>query len=201
MAHLLTKRQFLKFTATLAGAQLIGCGDDDDGTATDMATTRDTGGRTDMTGVDMQTGDDMRIAGDDMGETDVDMGETDPDMGDNDVDMNTAEMCAGNAIEADVSQNHGHTLTIPVADIMAGTEKQYVTGGTTTHCHVVTLTAEDFATLQAGGVGRVYSCNNTEHEYALSCVADVTAGDPAPVCGDSNEGRYRGECTGDTFTP
>lgn len=100
-----------------------------------------------------------------------------------------------------MSQNHGHTLTIPLADIMAGEEKDYVTGGTTSHCHIVTLTAADFATLRAGGEVRVVSCNNTDHEYALSCAGAVTAGDPGPTCGTSNDGRFMGGCTGSTFTP
>ena len=41
---------------------------------------------------------------------------------------------------------------------------------------------------QSGGTVRVYSCNFTDHEYALSCVAPPTANDPTPICGTDNYG-------------
>jgi len=192
MAHQLTRKTFLQLTVATVGAKLIGCGDDDGPARPDL------GGDTDMG----SGGTDMGGGGTDMGGGGVDMGGGGgTDMGGGgDTDMG-ASMCSGAVIVADISNNHDHSLEIPVADIMAGTEKQYVTGGTTTHCHVVTITAADFATLRAGGEVRVVSCNNTEHEYALSCAGSVTANDPAPTCGTSNEGRYTDGCTGDTFTP
>ncbi len=189
MAHQLTRKTFLQLTLVGVGAKLVGCGDDDGPAGPDLG-----GGDTDMGG---GGGTDMGGGGDtDMGGGgDTDMG------GGGDTDMGEASMCSGDVIVADISNNHDHSLEIPVADIMAGTERQYVTGGTTGHCHVVTLTADDFATLRAGGEVRVVSCNNTEHEYALSCAGSVTANDPAPTCGSSSEGRFTGGCTGDTFTP
>lgn len=191
MAHQLTRKTFLQLTVAGVGASLVGCGDDDGPAGPDL-------GRTDMGG----GGIDMGGGGTDMGGGAPDGGGGGPDLGEGDEDMGgETSMCSGDVIVADVSQNHGHSLEIPVADIMAGTERQYVTGGTTGHCHVVTLTADHFATLRAGGEVRVVSCNNTEHEYALSCAGSVSANDPGPTCGSSDDGRFTGGCTGDTFTP
>ncbi len=185
------RKQFLRLSLAVVGAKLVGCGDDDGPARLDAGDDVDQG----VAGEDMAVAEDMATAGEDMGSADEDMGSTEEDMG-------APTSCSGDVIVADVSQNHGHTLEIPVADIVAGVEKTYVTGGTTGHCHVVTLTAADFAMLQAGGEVRVVSCNNTEHEYALSCAGTVTANDPAPTCGTSEEGRYpMGMCSGETFTP
>ncbi|MCE7895017.1 MAG: hypothetical protein DYH12_35810, partial [Sorangiineae bacterium PRO1] len=76
--------------------------------------------------------------------------------------------CSGDVVAA-ISQNHGHALTVPMADIEAGVEKTYSAKGSANHCHQVTLTAQDFATLKAGGVVTKKSCNGTDHEYVLSC--------------------------------
>ena len=57
----------------------------------------------------------------------------------------------------------------------------------------MTVTAADFATLRAGGTVRVYSCNFTDHEYALSCASAPTANDPTPVCGSDDYGQARCE--------
>ena len=48
-----------------------------------------------------------------------------------------------------IADNHGHALTVPEADVLAGVEKTYSMGGP--HEHSVTLTADHFSTLQ--GVG------------------------------------------------
>jgi len=187
------RSEFLKITLVAAGAHVLGCGDDDGGSdagGTD-AGRMDSGG--DDAGGDDAGGDDA--GGDDAGGDDAGGDDAGGDDAGEDV-------CIGDTISADVSNNHGHELVIPLADIMAGEEKDYVTGGTTTHCHIVTLTAADFATLRSGGEVRVVSCNNTEHEYALSCAGGVTANDPEPTCDGSDEGGFpSGSCTGDTFTP
>ena len=171
---------------------MLGCGDDDNPARPDSGGTD--AGESDAGGMD--------AGGDDAGGDDAGGDDAGGDAGGDDAGSDDAGGgCSGDTITAAVSNNHGHTLSIPVADILAGEEKSYVTGGVTTHCHIVTLTAADFATLQSGGEVRVVSCNNTEHEYALSCAGMIMAGDPAPTCGTSNEGRFMGTCTGDTFTP
>lgn len=75
-----------------------------------------------------------------------------------------------------VTANHGHTLEIPLADILAGEPKSYngqgpdLAGGVPNHPHWMQFTAEDFATLQAGGTVIKVTCNDGhEHQYIVSC--------------------------------
>lgn len=194
MSAPVSRKRFLQISAALLGTPLLGgsllgcdpaepAGPTDTGTPGSDTGPRDTGGGTDT------------------GATDGGGGETDAPV--SDPDTGTTNACSGDVIVADISNNHDsgpHELEIPVADIVAGVERDYVTGGTTGHCHVVTITAAQFAMLREGGTIRVVSCNNTEHEYALSCAGPVTAGDPAAACGGSDDGRGEG-CTGETFTP
>ncbi len=100
-----------------------------------------------------------------------------------------AVTCAATVFAA-ISANHGHELEIPLADIEAGVEMTYSAQGTAGHCHQVTLTAEDFATLQAGGTVRKFSCNGNDHEYVLSCAADP----PAPEAPDCSADPGFGSC-------
>jgi hypothetical protein len=93
-------------------------------------------------------------------------------------------------ITALVSNNHGHALEIPLADIQAGVEKTYTATGTANHCHEVTLTAADFATLQGGGSVTKFSCNGGDHEYVLSCGPDG----PAPGAPDCDAEPNFGSC-------
>lgn len=90
---------------------------------------------------------------------------------------------------AAISNNHGHALTIPMADIEAGVEKTYDATGTSQHCHQVTLTAADFASLKAGGVVTKISCNGGDHEYVLSCGSA-----PGPGLPDCSADPYFGVC-------
>ena len=56
-----------------------------------------------------------------------------------------------------VGRNHGHTLVVPPADVIAAVAKTYDISGTSGHAHEVTLTADDFKRLQAGQVIRMPS--------------------------------------------
>ena len=49
-----------------------------------------------------------------------------------------------------VLMNHGHTLVIPAADVLAGVQKVYDIKGGANHSHTVTLTAADFTQLALG---------------------------------------------------
>ena len=97
--------------------------------------------------------------------------------------------CAATIVAA-ISANHGHALEIPLADIEAGVEMTYSAQGSAGHCHQVTLTADDFAALQAGGTVRKFSCNGGDHEYVLSCAADP----PAPEAPDCSADPGFGSC-------
>lgn len=99
-----------------------------------------------------------------------------------------AVSCA-NTISAAISKNHGHALDIPLADIEAGVEVTYDATGTALHCHKVTITAADFATLNAGGVVTKKTCNGTDHEFVLSCGSA-----PAPGVPDCSSAPTLGVC-------
>jgi len=82
-------------------------------------------------------------------------------------------------ITAQISMNHGHTLSVPVADVMAGVAKIYNARGTATHDHYVQVTAADFSVLKTGGTIKKVACNGGDHEFVLSCgTASEQAGDP-----------------------
>jgi len=94
-----------------------------------------------------------------------------------------------NDVVAKISNNHGHALSVPMADILAGVEKTYDATGTAQHCHQVTVTAQDFATLKSGGVVTKFSCNGGDHEYVLSCGAA-----PAPKLPSCGATPSQGSC-------
>jgi hypothetical protein len=100
------------------------------------------------------------------------------------------------AVVALVSQNHAtpHVLTIPPDDVTAGLEKIYNARGQATHDHFVQITATDFATLKAGGTVIKKSCNNTDHEFILSC-APPSRQPVAPTCSDECGGTMTTLCT------
>jgi hypothetical protein len=104
-------------------------------------------------------------------------GEPDPDSSSGGSGETGVEsVCVANVV-AEIANNHGHALEIPLADIEAGVEVTYDASGTAGHCHEVTLTAEDFAMLRAGQAVIKFSCNGGDHQFVLSC----GRGAPRPV--------------------
>ncbi|MGE0788314.1 MAG: hypothetical protein AB7S26_21755 [Sandaracinaceae bacterium] len=196
MAKPIGRQEFLQLAAALLGGSLIGCddggGSDAGGGGSDSGPRADAGGGggTDAGGGGTDAGGGGTDAGG--GGTDAGGGGTDAGGGGN--------MCSGDRINAVIGSNHAgglaHALSIPVADIVAGVDMTYTTGGTTSHCHSVTVTAADFAMLRAGGEVRLYSCNNTDHEYVLSCVGTPTsdAMNPIPICGTLGGSFGAGTC-------
>lgn len=67
---------------------------------------------------------------------------------------------------------HVHALNIPLADVMAGVDHDYVVG-VMGHMHTVSVTAEDFATLQESGqvivMGSAGGIDNHTHMVTLTC--------------------------------
>lgn len=191
-----TRKQFFH----LAGASLLvasGCGDDTGGAgggstgsggsgsggggATGTGGSGDGGGATTGSGSTSSTG---------SGSTSSSGGSTSSSSTTSGASTSTGAVTCSAAIVAAISGNHGHALEIPLADIEAGVEKMYSAQGTSGHCHQVTLTADDFATLQAGGTVRKLSCNGGDHEYVLSCAADP----PAPQAPDCSADPQFGSC-------
>ena len=73
-----------------------------------------------------------------------------------------------------------HDLVVTADVINAGVEVTLETEPGT-HCHAVTLTADDLATIKAGGVVKKVTCNGGDHEYVIGCGMNL----PAPVVPDS----------------
>ena len=178
MAIISRKRFFELAGAGVAFA--LGCGDDDStGTGTTTTTTSGDGGGTTTTSTTTSgTGGDASGGG-----------------GANAGGSGTGGAGGGGAactamITAAISANHGHSLEIPLADIEAGVDMTYSAQGTAMHCHEVTLTAADFATLKAGGSVTKHSCNGGDHEYVISCAP----GAPQPGTPDCSQDPNFGAC-------
>ena len=50
-----------------------------------------------------------------------------------------------------ISANHGHAVTVSLADVMAGADKTYDITGVSGHSHAITVTAVMFAMLKLAG--------------------------------------------------
>jgi hypothetical protein len=73
---------------------------------------------------------------------------------------------------ASVGTNHGHTANVPLADVMAGTEKTYNIQGGSGHPHTITVTAAMFTMLKAGTPVVVASSLDAGHTHnvTITCV-------------------------------
>jgi hypothetical protein len=66
-----------------------------------------------------------------------------------------------------IGTNHGHTLTIPDADVMAAQDKTYMMGGGT-HMHTVDVTAAQFGMLGSGGMVTITSGVTNDHTHMVT---------------------------------
>jgi hypothetical protein len=74
-------------------------------------------------------------------------------------------LCPGMAIT--IGSNHGHTLTIPDADLASTTTKVYQMGGPSDHPHSVTITPQQFAILRTDGYLSVQSSTDDGHPHSV----------------------------------
>ena len=105
---------------------------------------------------------------DDGGGTDAGVGGTD---GSVDRDAGGGTDAGGGSCDstsATIGTNHGHTLMVPAADVAAGTMQTYDIQGTSPHPHTITLTATDFAMLQAGMPVTVDSSLDARHTHQVT---------------------------------
>ncbi len=182
MATTLTRKQLLKLGAAVAGGTVLtalGCGDEETTKPTSNGpgpTSSSTGGNggTGNAGNEGGTGNTGNVGGSQGGTAGQGGG-----MG----------VCPAMIVAA-ISQNHGHSLVVPIADIMAAVDKTYDTTGSAMHCHQVTITTADFHALQNGEVVRLKSCNLIDHEYVLSCAPNP----PPPVAPDCAADPNLGTC-------
>ncbi len=70
-----------------------------------------------------------------------------------------------------ISDNHGHALTVPAADLELTNDKTYSIKGGSGHDHSVTLVASDFAKLKAGSSVIVTAslAAGHVHEVTVTC--------------------------------
>lgn len=76
------------------------------------------------------------------------------------------------ACRASITQNHGHTIVVPVADLTSSTAKTYAIKGTSAHSHNVVLEPSDFADLMAGlSVKKTsdFGGETHDHDVAILC--------------------------------
>jgi hypothetical protein len=86
-----------------------------------------------------------------------------------------AASCTANgagATGAAITGNHGHSVTVPAADVNAGTDQTYSIAGGGGHDHTVTVTAADFTMLAAGMSVTLTSSSGAAHTHqvTLSCL-------------------------------
>jgi hypothetical protein len=84
-------------------------------------------------------------------------------------DAPPAMVCSSTS--ATISGNHGHTATVPGADVAAGVEKSYNIQGGSMHPHTIIVTAAMFTMLKAGQSVVVASSTDAMHTHnvTVSC--------------------------------
>lgn len=67
-----------------------------------------------------------------------------------------------------IELNHGHALTVPAADVAAGTAQTYDITGAAAHAHSVSLSAADFSLLRTAGMVIVTSTTGGAHTHTVT---------------------------------
>jgi len=75
--------------------------------------------------------------------------------------------CLANGTAVSIGSNHGHSLTVSMADVQSGTEKTYFIQGTSVHDHSVSLTSANFTALKSNTNISVTSSNNDGHTHSV----------------------------------
>ena len=78
--------------------------------------------------------------------------------------------CATHEPMETILANHGHVLTVSMADAAAGLDKTYDIQGTADHPHSVTITAALFGMMKAGMTITTESTTNASHMHTINVV-------------------------------
>lgn len=78
------------------------------------------------------------------------------------------ELCTDDP-DVEITSNHGHELTVPLAHIEAGTERTYGIQGNADHDHQITLTPDDFERLRDLGEVAVNVSMPHDHNIRITC--------------------------------
>lgn len=84
------------------------------------------------------------------------------------VKMDAPPAMSCNTTSSQISANHGHALTVPIADVMAGVDKMYNIKGASAHPHMITITAAQFAMIKANTAITVTSSNDAGHTHDVT---------------------------------
>ena len=76
--------------------------------------------------------------------------------------------CMQNGTNVTIGTNHNHAMTVSIADVMAGVQKDYNIQGTSGHPHTVTVTAQMFAMLQQNLQVMVRSSVDANHDHNVT---------------------------------
>ena len=87
---------------------------------------------------------------------------------DPDPNPNPQANCLANGTASVIASNHGHSLMVAMADVQAGTQKSYSIQGTSPHNHSVTLTENNFTSLQANNSISVGSTSGDGHTHSVT---------------------------------
>jgi hypothetical protein len=67
-----------------------------------------------------------------------------------------------------VDDNHGHSISVPRADVTAGTARTYDIQGSSGHSHELSISAAQFAILADVGMVIVTSANTNGHTHQVT---------------------------------
>jgi hypothetical protein len=76
--------------------------------------------------------------------------------------------CLKNGTKSLIAANHGHTITVTIAEIQAAMDKTYDIMGTASHTHSFTVTAADFAALAKGTSVTHTSSDSSGHTHSIT---------------------------------
>ncbi len=80
-----------------------------------------------------------------------------------------AANCSTNGTSVAIGANHGHSVTVPKEDVVAGTDKTYTLSGGG-HTHSVTVTAANFTSLKSNTMVVLTSSNDGHtHSVTITC--------------------------------
>lgn len=75
--------------------------------------------------------------------------------------------CLDNGTTATISSNHGHSVIVSKADVLAATAKTYSITGTSNHDHSITVTASDFESLKKNQSITITSTSDGTHTHSV----------------------------------
>ena len=96
--------------------------------------------------------------------------EQDAELASGDDELAPRTKCSAAPVSA-IGSNHGHALSIPLAEALAGVAKSYNIKGASGHPHTVAVSVAQFKQLGAGAVLTIQSTVDAGHKHAvkISC--------------------------------